>query len=547
MLPIRYPLRVVRILFLFLATTPALYAQMQLIIDSVIVAGFPIVKTKIRVLKDNVTVTGLNVSNFTILEDGKVQAPIQATCNDTIKSNPVSVMLLIDRSGSMAPPLGGLDAAKVAAKRFLDRLSGGDESALMSFGSIGFGSGISYDQSWTLNSTLVKNAIDQLVANGGTPLWRAVKTASIYTSTRSNKKVIIVLTDGADTESPVTTTLQDAINQAKGDGVTVFAIGLGNQIVTSDLTRLATQTGGAFYLAPSPGDLDRIYQQIATRITTSGICELIYTSKIDCWNGSSHTLEIVVTANGETARQSATFTVPVDSTTFSFVNLSMERQYVVESDSDIVIPVTLTRVSPNRPPKVFQFSVDFDPGILSLQSADTTALTRGYSATITPTGRGAELLLSGSGAVTTPGDLVLLHFHAWSADSSRKAEIGISRPDVQQFCTVATATNGLITVSGRCQRALSPDSKIQTTRISGNAPNPFNPSTKISFIVGKEGNTTLRLYDERGRELRVLLSRRMGAGEHSILFDGSACASGRYFIRLEAADGEDVRSILLLK
>ena len=516
------------------------HAQLQLIIDSLTIKQFPIVRAKIRVMKDNFFVTGLNATNFTVMEDGVVQAPIQATCNDTMQSSPVSVMLVIDRSGSMGSPTStGLAAAQSAAKKFLDRLSPLDEAALISFAT-----SVSYDQAWTLNKTLVKTAIDQLFAYGNTALWKAVKTGSQYTRPRLKKKVMIVLTDGENNDETVT--LQQAINQVQADSVLVYTIGLGFGVKADSLRKLANATGGAYYPAPGTNDLDQIYQAIAKKLTSSGVCELSYISKIDCWNGSLHQVEIIVNSGGENASDKASFTVPVDSSSFSFVDLSMKRNYVVEQDSIITIPITLTRVSTNRPPKVFQFAIEFDPS-LELLTADTTALSATFTASIAPSSKGAILSLAGKKAIMQPGELVLLTFHAKPTFISTKSQIIISKPDVQQFCTIASSTDGQITISGRCERALSSNSKLQKSQLQTNTPNPFNPSTLIHYTIGKSGNVLLRLFDAIGRELQTIVQQEMKSGEYTLYFDGSRFSSGRYFIRLDAEDGSDTRAIVLMK
>ena len=538
---LRMNIPVVLLLSLFAGNT--LLAQLSLTIDSINATNFPVIRSNIRVMENNAFVTGLNVSNFTVLEDGIVQAPIQVMCNDTMKASPVSVLLVIDRSGSMSGT--PLFTAKTAAKNFVDRLSLQDEAALLSFG--GSASGVSYDQSWTNNKNLLKSAIDGLFSIGGTPLWRAVRQGSQLTRPRVKKKVMIVLTDGEDTDGGVS--LQEAIQQARNDSVIVFTIGLGNGINVSELQSLAQQTGGKYYSAPSPSDLDAIYQMIVRQLTTSGACEIWYTSKINCLNGSTHELEIVVTSGGKTDRKKGSFTIPLDSTSFTFVDMAVKRQYVVEQDSLITIPISLTRLTPNRPPKVFQFSITYDKTILEYVSADTTKLSNGYVIQLSHTINGTDFTLQGANAITTTGDLLYVTFKALPSWESKKVEIQIGRPDVQQFCTVTSSANGLITVSGRCERAMSSQSKVQknTSRIISSSPNPFNPATVIRYHVGKEGKVTLKLFDALGRELQTLVNEEKKASDYSYSFDGSGFVSGKYFVRLITPDGRDERQIVLVK
>lgn len=74
---------------------------------------------------------------------------------------------------------------------------------------------------------------------------------------------------------------------------------------------------------------------------------------------------------------------------------------------------------------------------------------------------------------------------------------------------------------------------------ASNAPNPFNPSTTISFSVPRKGHVSVRVYDMRGREVAVLHEGVLEADNHSILFQGHGLSSGTYFYRV-VGNGFDV-------
>jgi hypothetical protein len=68
-------------------------------------------------------------------------------------------------------------------------------------------------------------------------------------------------------------------------------------------------------------------------------------------------------------------------------------------------------------------------------------------------------------------------------------------------------------------------------------PNPFNPSTRIAYLLPEQGEVTLRLYDVCGRVVRELVAGPQDAGRHVAVWDGRdaggrSCASGVYFARL---------------
>ena len=84
-------------------------------------------------------------------------------------------------------------------------------------------------------------------------------------------------------------------------------------------------------------------------------------------------------------------------------------------------------------------------------------------------------------------------------------------------------------------------------RLGQNFPNPFNPSTTISFQVPIAGPVTLRVFDMLGRELATLVDERKDAGSYTARFDGANLASGVYIYRLTAGQYAQTRKMILMK
>ncbi|HQL23465.1 MAG TPA: FlgD immunoglobulin-like domain containing protein, partial [candidate division Zixibacteria bacterium] len=83
-------------------------------------------------------------------------------------------------------------------------------------------------------------------------------------------------------------------------------------------------------------------------------------------------------------------------------------------------------------------------------------------------------------------------------------------------------------------------------------PNPFNPSTQITFALPQAGPVTLRVYDVQGRLVRTLANGPFDAGVHSVEWNGtdgtgSAVASGVYLYRLSAGETVVTRKMILMK
>ena len=78
-------------------------------------------------------------------------------------------------------------------------------------------------------------------------------------------------------------------------------------------------------------------------------------------------------------------------------------------------------------------------------------------------------------------------------------------------------------------------------------PNPFNPSTTISYALPGNGVVTLTVYDLLGREVTTLVNEQKKAGTYRVKFDGSKLSSGVYFYQLKAGNLSRVKKMLLLK
>jgi len=83
--------------------------------------------------------------------------------------------------------------------------------------------------------------------------------------------------------------------------------------------------------------------------------------------------------------------------------------------------------------------------------------------------------------------------------------------------------------------------------VSQNFPNPFNPSTIISYQLPTNTLVTLKVYDELGQLVQTLVEDRETAGAHSVTFNAGNLSSGVYFYRLTAGSFVDTKKLMLLK
>ncbi|HEY3293869.1 MAG TPA: T9SS type A sorting domain-containing protein [bacterium] len=83
--------------------------------------------------------------------------------------------------------------------------------------------------------------------------------------------------------------------------------------------------------------------------------------------------------------------------------------------------------------------------------------------------------------------------------------------------------------------------------LSQNFPNPFNPTTSISFDVKEAGFVSMKVYNMVGQEVATLAHGTMAQGRHTVSFDATNLPSGLYIYRMEAANFSATKKMLLMK
>ena len=169
-------------------------------------------------------------TNLTRIDcDGTFELTLALTAAPDIVSNPTDIVLMLDRSGSMSgAPLANL---KNGAKKFIDIIDEATDDT--QDGCIGSGSRIgivSFADTATQNTALISSvssldeAVDSLVAGGDTNHADAFeRAAALFDPTSSNKKVLVMFTDGKTTAGPDPSPVAAA---ARAQGITIYAVGL---------------------------------------------------------------------------------------------------------------------------------------------------------------------------------------------------------------------------------------------------------------------------------------------------------------------------------
>jgi len=80
-----------------------------------------------------------------------------------------------------------------------------------------------------------------------------------------------------------------------------------------------------------------------------------------------------------------------------------------------------------------------------------------------------------------------------------------------------------------------------------NFPNPFNPTTKISFSIPQKSQIRIKVFDVLGREVANLADGVYEVGKYEVTFDASKLPSGVYFYNLTTGNNSISRKMLLVK
>ncbi|MGN1421246.1 MAG: VWA domain-containing protein [Eubacterium sp.] len=352
---------------------------------------------------------GITNSNKTISTneidcDGKLKVTLSLTASPNIKENPTDIVLILDRSGSMAG--NPLENMKKGAKKFIDiideatdgaadgNIGGGSHIGIVSFS----GTAVQETQLITSVDTL-KGVVDSLMAGGRTNHADAfTKARELFDPASTNQKVMVMFTDGNTTEGPPAAPYAQAAKEA---GIIIYCIGLvGQNGVNVDLLNEWASDPDEAHVAVTPDDddLERLFEELAENISKPGATDITVDEVINddfeivdietpgkgtVTKINSTTLQWKIDSLGKTANETATleFEIQHISDTQGEKEVNKSITYKDKEGNDVDFPnpkVTVTCGGDTTPekcpdPVVIEIngcedSVEFDAGDIQLES-----------------------------------------------------------------------------------------------------------------------------------------------------------------------------------
>src|ERR1051326_505470 len=240
--------------------------------------------------KDRKMVTNLDQNAFSVLENGKVQ-PIKSFRHEDI---PVAMGIVIDNSGSMRDKR---EKVGKAALNLVKSSNPNDEVFVVNFNDDYY-----LDQEFTSDIKKLREALDKIDTKGGTALYDAIIAAweSELKNAKLQKKVLFVVTDGADDESR--NSLEQATEMLQVDnGPTIYAIGILSdedrpKRAKRALQTLTERTGGIAFFPKTVDEVDEISRTVARDIRNQ--YSIVYKPTVPQSQGGYRTIQIDVKAKG---------------------------------------------------------------------------------------------------------------------------------------------------------------------------------------------------------------------------------------------------------
>ena len=524
---------------------------------------------------------------------------------------PKRMVFVFDRSGSMKED-GKMEQAKAALKFAVESLDQGDEFNIVDYSTAVSSFADAPSQATPEARQEALAYIERLEATGGTNIHGALLEGLGMMRGDGRAEMMVFLTDGKPTigETGVQKIVEDA-TAANGVAARIFVFGVGYDVNTHLLDRLAGENGGTTTYVKPGEDIEVAVSSFYTKVSSPVLAALeveftggrqrdFYPPELpDLFRGSQVVQlgrleasgELSVELSGQLLGERQTFarTIDVGQPGPEFIPrlwatrkvgflLDQIRLHGEEGELvneiialskryGIITPYTSFLIVEDEPP----VPLADDPLLRAESGADAVTA--------------SEQVKSYAGAGTTNevrsqevryvGDKTFYLREGFWQDSQYDQHAPVRdyrygsegyfqlvarQPQLGRY--LALGMNVMVRYGGEQYRisevaTLIEERETAPARPAGpqleqNFPNPFNQSTTLRYRIREPGPVRLAVFDLGGQQVRVLRRAHQPAGSYQVSWDGQdqageGVASGVYLARLQTPQGSRVRKVVLMK
>jgi Ca-activated chloride channel family protein len=247
-------------------------------------------------------ITDLAKPDFKVFDEGKPQ-DLTVFING---QQPITAVVLVDTSASMTPLL---HLARAAAEQFVIRLQPGDRARVGSFNDK-----INLSPEFTSDRDVLLRTLRDLPIGHTTVLWDAIDKTMTELKPLGGRRVILLLTDGLDTQSQKRS--DEMLARAQAEELMLYAVQFRPRVVQADiemplsqglkamlsndvrrerfptdtLRRLAVQTGGGHFLLTERDDVNSTFTRVASELHQ----QYVLGFSLQKFDGKPHAIDVLV-------------------------------------------------------------------------------------------------------------------------------------------------------------------------------------------------------------------------------------------------------------
>ncbi len=233
-------------------------------------------------------IEGLEQKDFSVTEDGAKQ---DISRFEKVTNLSIHAAVALDVSASMEK---SLDKARQAALEFFQRTIRPKDRAAV----ITFNDHPQLTVKFTNDVPTLAGGLAGLKAERGTALYDSVIFTLYYFTGVKGQRALLLLSDGKDEGSRFT--FDDALDYARRAGVTIYAIGLGDDVDKRKLSRLSEETGGRAFFLKNVDELAGIYASVEQELRSQYL--IAYQSTNTSGGNTFRSVELKVDRPGAEAK-----------------------------------------------------------------------------------------------------------------------------------------------------------------------------------------------------------------------------------------------------